>query len=147
MIDISDPRLKAAELSEQEFTGTLDLHQDTDADFLDIYREQTSWTNLPAKPLIKACEGYVFRYAPGLIAAPLAFLVFENQLVGVFAGDTLMIDSRHRGKYLSRELILAGFAQAPWKNLQNRKVTKAGAAALRSTHKFVTEVVGTLDGK
>lgn len=147
MIDRTDLRLKAAELSEQEFTGTLHIHPDADVELLDIYREQSLWTNLPAKPLIEAREGYVLRYASGQRAAPLAFLVFENQLVGVFESDTLMIDPLHRKKHLSRELILAGFAQAPWKDLQNRKVTEAGAAALRSAHKFATEVAQKLNGK
>ena len=69
-------------------------------------------------------------------AAPEVFLLFDDQLVGVFHGDTVTVDPDHRGRHLSRELILAGFAQAPWKN-KERKVTEAGKAALEGAYRFV----------
>src|SRR5437870_4999818 len=135
-IDRNDPRLRAAELSEQEFTGTLEIYEDTNPEFLDVYPE-SSWTTLPVQPLIEARDGYELRYKAALKYGPLVFLVFKGELMGVFHGDTLLIDPAHRGKHLSRELILAGFAQSPWKNPKDRKVTKAGQAALRSAHAFI----------
>lgn len=132
-----DPRLKAAELSEHEFVGDLIVHSDNNADgLLDVYREIAPWTALPDQPLIEPREGYCLRYDPRTRREPLVFLVFRGELVGVFENDTLTIDPDHRARHLSRELILAGFVQAPWKDLKNRKVTEAGAAALRSAHKF-----------
>ena len=133
----NDPRLKAAELSEHEFVGDLIIHSDNNAEgLLDVYREMAPLTALPDQPLIKPREGYCLRYDLRPQRAPLVFLVFQCELVGIFENDTLTIDPDHRGRHLSRELILAGFAQAPWKDLKNRKVTEAGAAALRSAHEF-----------
>ena len=133
----NDPRLNAAELSEDEFVGHLIPHCDNNADgLLEVYRKVAPWNSLPDHPLIQPREAYSLRYDPHPRGEPLVFLVFQRDLVGVFENDTLIIDPDHRGAQLSRELILAGFAQAPWKNLKNRKVTKAGAAALRSAHKF-----------
>jgi cation transport regulator ChaB len=48
---------------------------------------------------------------------------------------------------LGAELILAGFAQAPWKDLKDRKVTEAGAATLRSAHQLASEAVKKTDDK
>ncbi len=73
------------------------------------------------------------------------FLDFDGELAGVFESDNLTVDSSHQGKHLSRELILSAFAQAPWKNLQTRKVTEACAAALRSAYRFVKEVARQLN--
>jgi GNAT superfamily N-acetyltransferase len=49
------------------------------------------------------------------------------------------VDEGHQGKGLGSELILAGFAQAPWKDLKDRKVTEAGAATLRSAYRLAKE--------
>src|SRR5207237_1356444 len=45
---------------------------------------------------------------------------------------------------LGPELILAGFAQAPWKNMKERKVTEAGAGALRSAYRLANEIIAEL---
>lgn len=138
-IDRTDPRLQAASLSESDFLGTLVVHPDNDAgEMLEVYRLESPWARLPDQPLIESRAGYTLRYLPKQRPEPLVFLVFESELVGVFEGDTMTIDSGHRGKKLSRELILAGFAQAPWRNKQDRKVTEAGEAALRSAYRFAT---------
>ncbi len=141
-IDRSDPRLlQAAALSESEFVGTLVVHPDSDTgEMLEVYRMESPWDRLPDQPLIEPRTGYTLRYIPKQRLEPLVFLVFEGGLVGAFESDTLTIHFDHRGKKLSRELILAGFAQAPWNNKQDRKVTEAGEAALRSAYKFATEV-------
>lgn len=142
-IDRNDPRLRAADLSESEFVGSIILHPDTGEDLLEVYREIAPWQTVPAQHLIEPRDGYELRCNPKLRSEPQVFLVFEGQLAGVFEGDTLTIGSDHRGLHLSRELILAGFAQAPWKDIKNRKVTAAGEAALRSAYRFACKMTAS----
>lgn len=138
-----DPRLRAAGLSEQEFIGDLIIHSDNSADgLLEVYREDALWRRLSDQALLKAQHGYFLRYELQPQPEPVVFLVFKGDLVGVFHNDTLTIDPKHRGRHLSRELILAGYAQAPWKDMKQRKVTKAGAAALRSAYRFAKNAAG-----
>ena len=143
-VDRTDSRLKAAELTESEFLGTLEVHPDNDAyGLLDAFSEMEPkpWVSLPARPLIEPREGYTLRYAPCIKPEPEGFLLFKDQLIGLFLGDTATIDPDYRGKHLSRELILAGFDQAPWKN-KKQKVTEAGKAALESAYRFSKELNG-----
>jgi len=107
-----DARLLAAQLTEDEFVGELQIHEHTGIDFLDAYRGAygASFSQLPRHPLIES--------------------------------DNLTVDEDHKGKGLGSELILAGYAQSPWKNLKGRKVTEGGAATLRKAYrlaKVVTE--------
>ena len=100
----------------------------------------------PSRGLLRPREGYVLHYDPRPQATPLVFLAFKGKLVGVFEGDNLTVADDHQGKRLGPELILAGFTQKPWKDLNGRKVTDAGAGALRSAHRLAKEVVAELNG-
>jgi hypothetical protein len=124
----------------------LQIHPHPGGDFLDAYRE-CPWLGLPSHELLCPCEGYVLHYDPKPRAAPLVFLAFEGELVGVFESDNLTVADSHQGSRLGPELILAGFAQAPWKDLKERKVTEAGAGALRSAHRLAKEVLVKLKGE
>jgi hypothetical protein len=139
-ISKDDLRIKAAELTESEFLGNLEIYPHPGGDFLEAYRNADSWRNLPQHKLMEPRDGYVLHYESRPRSYPLVFLAFNGELVGVFESDNLTIDSSHQEKHLSRELILAGFAQAPWKSQQGRKVTEAGAAALRSAYRFARVV-------
>lgn len=146
MINRHDPRLKAAELSEPEFVGKVVLYEDIiigAEELLDTYKHARLWKNLPEQSLIEARENYTLRYDPNFQGYPLVFLVYQgDQLVGVFEHDTIVIHPSHQRKHLSRELILAGFAQAPWKDLENRQVTESGKRALRGAHAFAARHYG-----
>jgi hypothetical protein len=147
-IDANDPRLRAADLSESEFVGTLDLHPDNNADqLLYAYRSEfLSWAHFPVQPFLEPHAGYVLRYNPSPQPAPLVFLGFEDNLVGIFEHDTLAIDQSHRGKHLSGELILAGFAQTPWKprsaTIDGRIAPRKLTAAIRARSKGAWVVLG-----
>jgi GNAT superfamily N-acetyltransferase len=135
-----DPRLLAAELTEQEFLGDLTVYPHPGIDFLNAYREAYPWSKLPACPLICPKDGYILHYDPACRATPLVFLGCKGELVGVFENDNLTVAEDHQRKGLGSELILAGFAQAPWKDLKDRKVTEAGAAALRHAYQLAKKV-------
>lgn len=139
----NDPRLKAAELTEKQFVGEVLVHSDNDAlGLLDAYVD-LPWNKLPPQALIEPKPGYTLHYSPP--PPRLVYLAHDGKLVGVFHDDNLTIDEDHRGLKLSRELILAGFAQVPWMDLKNRKVTNAGEAALRGAHKYVREIKAKID--
>jgi GNAT superfamily N-acetyltransferase len=137
-----DPRLLAAELTEEEFLGDLKIHPHPGGDFLDAYREDyaKTFSKLPCHPLIHARDGYTLYYDSDRRGkSPLAFLGYKGELVGVFEGDNCTVDENHQGKGLGAELILAGYAQARWKNLPDRKVTEAGGKALLKAHRLAKE--------
>lgn len=136
----TDPRLLAAELTEQEFLGDLKVYPHPGIDFLDAYRDAYPWSKLPTCPLICPKDGYILHYDPARRATPLVFLGYTGELVGVFENDNLTVDADHQSKGLGSELILAGFAQAPWKDLKDRKVTEAGAATLRRAYRLAKKV-------
>jgi hypothetical protein len=145
-VNKSDPRLRAADITEQEFVGDVEVHPHSGMDFIDAYKDMP-WAMLPAQSLIQPRDGYTLHYDPHPRPEPLVFLGCEGDLVGVFEHDNLTIKSEHQGKGLSRELILAGFSQAPWKNMKNRKVTEGGEKALRSAHRFAKESLAELNGE
>ncbi len=136
----TDPRLLAADLTEQEFLGDLKLHSHPGGDFVDAYRDAYPWSKLPSHPLIHPNEGYILHYDSAPRMTPLVFLEYKDELVGVFENDNLTVAEDHQRKGLGSELILAGFAQAPWKDLKDRKVTEAGAATLRRAYRLAKEV-------
>lgn len=136
----ADPRLFAATLTEQEFVGELLIHSHTGMDFLDAYRGvyADTFSTLPCQPLIRPQEGYTLHYNPAQ-KRPLAFLGHDGELVGVFEGDNCTVADDHQRKGLGSELVLAGYAQSPWKNLKNRKVTEGGAATLHRAYRLAKE--------
>ncbi len=56
-ISKDDPRLRAAELTEDEFLGSLDIHNHAGMDFLDAYRGAYPWAELPRHTMIQPREG------------------------------------------------------------------------------------------
>lgn len=147
MVNRTDSRLRAAELTEEEFLGTIERHSDTAVNLLDAYREWRSlWARLPDMPLMEPHDGYSLRY-DSCSQLRLVFLVCNDELVGVYHDDNFAMDPATPVKGLSHELILAAFAQVPWKNIPNRKVTNAGETALRRAHKFVRDIVRKLEGE
>jgi GNAT superfamily N-acetyltransferase len=145
----SDPRLLAADLTEEEFVGDLQIHEHTGMDFLDAYRDAygATFSQLPCHPLIRRREGYTLHYDSARRKTPLAFLGYKNELIGVFESDNLTVDNDHQGKGLGSELILAGYAQARWKNMKERKVTEAGAATLLKAYRLAKEAAKESGGK
>jgi GNAT superfamily N-acetyltransferase len=137
----SDLRLLAAELTEDEFVGELQIHKHTGIDFLDAYRGDygATFSKLPCHPFIRPREGYTLHYDSARRKTPLVFLGYKGELIGVFESDNLTVDEDHQGNGLGSELILAGYAQAPWKSLKDRKVTEAGAATLRKSYRLAKE--------
>jgi hypothetical protein len=72
-VDSADPRMRAAELTESEFLGTLEVHCDNDAyELLDIFTEMepNPWVSLPDRFLLEPREGYRLRYAAGIRVRP-----------------------------------------------------------------------------
>src|SRR5271163_2796330 len=89
-IDQKDRRLEAAKLTEQQFVGELVVHGDNDAyGLINVYEaEMQWWSTVPLQKLIKPQKGYKLHYDAGPQSRPLVFLSHEDQLVGVFEGET-----------------------------------------------------------
>jgi hypothetical protein len=137
---VTDPRLAAAELTEQEFVGHLVVRPNPGGDFLDAYRDlYPTWSKLQSHALLHPKDGYTLYYDSTPKTTPLAFLGYKGVLVGVFESDNLTVNDEHQREGLGSELILAGFAQVQWKNMTNRKVTEAGAATLHKAYQLARE--------
>jgi hypothetical protein len=144
-IERSDPRFKAADLSEEEFIGIMTEHPDSEpVGLLEPFMETNQWKAHSEHALIEPLEGYSLRYSPGAGDELDVYLLFHDELVGIYCGEMLFIEPGHRKQELGRELILAGFAQTPWKN-KVRKVTPAGKRSFEKAYRFVTETVRRLD--
>ena len=104
----SDLRLLAAELTEDEFVGELQIHKHTGIDFLDAYRGAygPTFSKLPCHPLIRPREGYTLHYDSARRKTPLVFLGYKGELIGVFESDNLTVDEDHQRNGLGSDSAL-----------------------------------------
>lgn len=141
MSKVADLRLSAAELTLEEFLG--ELHDKGDAagfpdEMIKLMRKVSPWQDLPEHSLLIPLVGYSLRYDLAS-SNHKVFLVYESEIVGCFIEtDSLIIHSEHQGNALGRELVLAAFAQKPWKNPE-RKVTAAGRKTLERAYRLAQE--------
>lgn len=138
----TDPRLDAANLTQEDFIGEMEYSGDASpADALvEALQNMNQRTKLHEHQLLEPRDGYVLRYnVPS--DSHCVYLLYNNKMVGFFhETDSLVIHSEHQGKGLGKELVLAAFAQKPWKNPQ-RKVTSAGKRTLKSAYRFACQAV------
>jgi ribosomal protein S18 acetylase RimI-like enzyme len=130
-----DPRLDAANLTREDFIGEIEFSGDAcPADTLvEELQRLNQWTMLHEYQLLEERDGYVLRYnVPS--DSHCVYLLHDNIMVGFFLEtDSLVIHSEHQGKGLGKELVLAAFAQKPWKKPQ-RKATSAGKKTLENAY-------------
>ena len=133
----TDPRLDAAKLTQEDFIGEIDNSGDASPsdELVEALQEMNSWTMLHEHQLLDPREGYVLRYnVPS--DSHCVYLLHDNEMVGFFhETDSLVIHSEHQGKGLGKELVLAAFAQKPWKKPQ-RKATSAGTRTLENAYRL-----------
>ena len=140
-IDQTDPRLAAADLTRKEFIGEIvdSGHATPFDDLVEEFRKIKEWTMLQEHQLLEPRDGYVLRYNfPS--DSHCVYLLHDNVMVGFFyETDTLFIHSEHRGKGLGKELILAAFAQKPWRD-PKRPVSIAGRKTLERAYSLVCQL-------
>lgn len=137
MNKVTDLRLSATDLKLEEFLG--ELHNEGDAIFSDgmieFLRNEPSWQDVPEHSLLFPLHGYSLRYDLAS-ANHRVYLMHENVVVGCFMEtDSLIVHSEHQGNGLGRELVLAAFAQKPWKN-PKRMVTAAGKKTFEGAYRL-----------
>jgi GNAT superfamily N-acetyltransferase len=133
----TDPRLDAANLTQEDFIGEIEDSGDASPsdELVEHLQKMNRWTMLNEHNLLEPCEGYVLRYnVPS--DSHCIYLLHDNEMVGFFhETDSLVIHSEHQGKGLGKELVLAAFAQKPWKKPQ-RKATSAGKRTLENAYRL-----------
>ena len=136
----TDPRLKAANLTREDFIGEIEYSGDaspSDA-LVEELQKMNQWTMLQEHQLLEPRDGYVLRYnVPS--DSHCVYLLHDNIMVGFFhETDSLVIHSEHQGKGLGKELVLTAFAQKPWYKPQ-RKATSAGKRTLKNAYSLVCQ--------
>ena len=136
-----DPRLNAANLTKEDFIGEIKDSGDASPSF-DVLVEElqgmNGWTMLHEHQLLEPRDGYVLRYNfPS--DSHCVYLLHNNKIVGFFREtDSLVIHSEHQGKGLGKELVLAAFAQKPWKKPQ-RHATSSGKRTLENAYRLACQ--------
>ncbi len=140
-IQKDDPRLSAALLSRDEFVGQVESNGDIGSSFhlVELHQPREFWGHLPELKLLMPIADYSLRCQIPATSHSV-FLMYKGMVVGCFVEtDSLAILDTHQGKNLSRELILAAFAQKQWCS-PTRKVSKAGEKALVNAYEFICDV-------
>jgi len=133
--DQTDPRLYAANLTQEDFIGEIEYSGEASPsdELVEELQKVNGWSMLNEHQLLEPLEGYMLRYnVPS--DSHCVYLLHGSEMVGFFhETDSLVIHSEHQRKGLGKELVLAAFAQKPWKNPQ-RKATSAGKRTLENAY-------------
>jgi GNAT superfamily N-acetyltransferase len=143
-----DPRLGAACLTLEEFVGRIEGGSDifNPDELLALYQNEDFWAASPELPLLFPVSGYSLRCKVPSEAHEV-FLIHSRTVVGFFVEtDSLVVRSDHQGKGLGSELILAAFAQKPWRS-PVRKASPAGQKALSKAHGLACEAQRSLQAE
>jgi hypothetical protein len=143
-IPTDDERLKAARLTEEEFTGELEVNGSASLDLFQILtpEEIKQCRSLPAQAWLDPAkkDGYTLHFKFERLAEPWVFAFYGSTLVGGMAyGDNISVDADHWCCGIGAELCVAGHAQCPEKP-RPRKVTELGEKTIRSAYRLVRRV-------
>jgi hypothetical protein len=145
-IPSDDERLKAADLTEEDFTGELELNGSASLDFRQILSPEQieACRSLPAQQWLDPAnkDGYTLHFRFERLDEPRVFAFYGSTLVGGMAyGDNIAVDEEHGRRGIGAELCVAGHTQCPEKP-RPRKVTEAGEKTIRSAYRLVRRVAG-----
>jgi hypothetical protein len=149
-IPTDDERLKAARLTEEEFTGLLEPNGGGSLDLFEILtpEEIKQCRSLPAQAWLDPAKkvGYTLHFKFERLAKPWVFAFHGSTLVGGMAyGDNISVHPDHGRRGIGGELCVAGHAQCPEKP-RPRKVTACGKKTILSAYRLVRRVTSRDQG-